>query len=552
MNRPPCRSFRWYRLLTARRRRTINLQPGLIASRTGAFLWTLPTTKTVLIATATALAWVSLWGADAQAIPAFARKYDMDCSHCHSMVPKLNAVGYYFHENLTFQGIGSLLPEGLQEKVRSEDPEDQHPAYWPVSIRAAGGYQVVKRDQQLVLGPALQTITTRGFGLTTFQLMAGGLLAPDVSYYLTYYPAADNVGFPGQPALHVHPGATTGTGQNGAIGFAWVGFGHVGGGREDHNDDPADHQAESPPTHDEHADHDANAESVAPEPSPPAPAHAEEHGGHGFNFRLGSHELEMTLSGHHRLSNAPYLAYRYIPEGHGTSFSLDAPQLGAAMEAHVPFFENVEYAVSLFNGPNSATDTNRALDVFVHLAKKGTDHRIGLFALRGTTPVNTVTTPAQAPIPVPGTGTGSQPFLRYGADADLNFGSLNLMLFYMQGQDDANLFRKSAGVNPVQTATFYAGFVEADYLFESVRWMIAGRYDVIRNTAQGITTLPAQSNDADAFTLALKHDLVLTSRGNLQLHVEANSTRTRAVLVDSTNRTDQTSNTLYLGVDLAF
>ena len=498
--------------------------------------------------TATTVIWMLLGGADAQAIPAFARKYDMDCSHCHSMVPKLNAVGYYFHDNFTFKGIGTLLPESLQDKVRSEDPEDQHPAYWPVSIRAAGGYQDVKRDRQLASGNILQPIATRGFGLTTFELMAGGLLAPDVSYYLTYYPAASNVGFPGQTPLHVHPGVSTGTGQNGAIGFAWVGFAHVGGARSDHDDHPADHQATPAPSHEEGADRDAHAESVKPEPTRPAPAHAEEHGAHGFNVRVGSHELEMTLSGHHRLSNAPYLAYRYIPEGHTTSFSLDAPQLGAAMEAHLPLFENVEYAVSLFNGPNSAPDTNRALDVFVHLAKNGKDHRLGLFALRGMTPVSTVTTPPPA-TPIPGTGMDSQPFLRYGADADLNFGPLNLLLFYMKGQDDAKLFVPSAGGAPVQTATFYSGFVEADYLFESVRTMLAGRYDLIRNTAQGITTLPSRKNDADAFTLALKHDLVLTSRANLQLHVEANSTSTKAT---SAAGTDQTSNTLYMGLDLAF
>ncbi|MBI3607020.1 MAG: hypothetical protein HY207_03530 [Nitrospirae bacterium] len=508
-----------------------------------------------MTATATTVIWMLLGGPDAQAIPAFARKYDMDCSHCHSMVPKLNPVGYYFHDNFTFQGIGSLLPKGLQDKVRSEDPEDQHPAYWPVSLRAAGGYQAVKRDHQLTSGNVLETISTNGFGFTTFELMAGGLLAPDVSYYLTYYPAAVNVGFPGQPPLHLHPGVTTEAGQNGALGFAWVAFAHVFGTGGDHGDHPADHQAKSAPTPDEHGEGDAHAESVTPEPSRPAPARTEEHDDHGFTFRVGSHELDMTLSGHHRLSNAPYLAYRYIPEGHNTSFSLDAPQLGAAAEAHVPFFESLEYAISLFNGPNNATDTNQAPDVFVHLARQGKDHRLGLFALRGLTPVSTATvgTPPSAVTSIPGTGKDNQPFLRYGADADLNFGSLNLLLFYMQGHDDAKLFVERAITAPVQAAAFYGGFVEADYLFESIRTILAGRYDLIRNTAQGITTLPAQSNDADAYTLALKHDLVLSSRANLQLHVEANSTRTRAQLVPTTTtRTDQTSNTLYMGVDFSF
>jgi len=77
---------------------------------------------------------------DADAIPAFSRKYDMDCSHCHSMVPKLNKVGLKFHDNFTLkEALGDLDPE-LRDRVKSEDPEDQHPAYWPVSIRVAGGY----------------------------------------------------------------------------------------------------------------------------------------------------------------------------------------------------------------------------------------------------------------------------------------------------------------------------------------------------------------------------------------------------------------------------
>jgi hypothetical protein len=36
---------------------------------------------------------------DAQAIPAFARKYDVNCTVCHTRVPRLNRTGERFLEN---------------------------------------------------------------------------------------------------------------------------------------------------------------------------------------------------------------------------------------------------------------------------------------------------------------------------------------------------------------------------------------------------------------------------------------------------------------------
>jgi len=41
----------------------------------------------------------SIWGADASAIPAFARKYDTPCATCHAVYPKLNPFGRAFKEN---------------------------------------------------------------------------------------------------------------------------------------------------------------------------------------------------------------------------------------------------------------------------------------------------------------------------------------------------------------------------------------------------------------------------------------------------------------------
>ncbi len=459
---------------------------------------------------------------DADAIPAFARKYDMDCSHCHSMAPKLNRVGLKFHDNFTLkEALGDLDPE-LRDRVKSEDPEDMHPAYWPLSIRMAGGYQYNKRNNQPVdpnsLG--LKTISTSTFAIERFELLAGGLFAPGISYYISYYPAALNVGLPGQPPVHAHPGAVSGASQSGALGFAWVRFADIFGQMMAADDHPHDDATD---------DHGHEA--------------AEAKHNHGQDLIVGSHELHLTLSGHHRLTNTPYLAYRYDPRyslDSSDGLKLDAPQLGASLDGSTPWFG---YAVSLYNGTSSSADDNRALDMFAVINQEFSDQRFGVFGLRGTSPTSQVT---NSSVTIPGAGSGNKPFTRFGAEADINVGPLNLLLFGLYGQVDKELFDTSAAA---QTAKFYAGFLESDYLIESVRTMLIARYDLIRNLSQGLTTYPDNRGDTDALTLAVRHDLVLTSRANLQVHVEANATRTQAI---TTNDNDQTSNTLFAGVDWSF
>ncbi|MFZ5875091.1 MAG: hypothetical protein ACOYXU_01660 [Nitrospirota bacterium] len=459
---------------------------------------------------------------DAEAIPAFARKYDMDCSHCHSMVPKLNKVGLKFHDNFTLkEALGDLDPE-LRDRVKSEDPEDQHPAYWPVSIRVAGGYQYNKRDNQPVSTGGLETITTSTFALERFELLAGGLFAPGVSYYISYYPEALNVGLPGQPPVHAHPGAVSGAAQTGALGFAWVRFadlfGQMGTADDDHHDDAADGH-----------EHEA----------------AEQKHAHGQDLILGSHELHLALSGHHRLTNAPYLAYRYAPPydlNSSDGFRLDAPQLGASLDGATPWFG---YAVSLYNGTSSSQDDNRALDLFATINQEYGDNRFGIFGLQGSSPTTQVLDSSNQVIP--GAGSDNKSFSRFGGEADINVGPLNILLFGLYGQVDKALFDPTIG----QDAKFYAGFLEADYLVEDWRTVGVIRYDVIRNVTQGLPepTWAANRGDTDALTLAVRRDLVLTSRANLQVHFELNSTRVRAI---TTNNNDQTSNTLFAGLDWSF
>ena len=213
------------------------------------------------------------------------------------------------------------------------------------------------------------------------------------------------------------------------------------------------------------------------------------------------------------------------------------------MDGATPWFG---YAVSLYNGTSSSADDNRALDVFATINQDFGDNRVGVFGLRGTSPtswiMNNTTSP---PSPVPGTGSSNKPYIRFGADTDINVGSLNILFFALYGQVDKDLFDPVSG----QTAKYYAGFLETDYLIESSCTMLIARYDGIRNTSQGLSTYAKTRGDTDALTFAVRRDLVLTSRANLQVHVELNATRVKAI---TNSEDDQASNTIFAGVDWSF
>ena len=174
---------------------------------------------------------------DASAIPAFTRKFDMDCSHCHTVAPGLNDFGEKFRDHgHQIAGLADSLPEELRDhgnqqssvalEVRKEDPEDLHPAYWPISLRAVLGYRQRSLDHQdTVAGEA--KIKTRGSGIDRLELMWGGLLAKDVNFYLTYRPSVANAAF-GEPARVVHTVDAPG-GQEGELESAWVRFDNLAG-----------------------------------------------------------------------------------------------------------------------------------------------------------------------------------------------------------------------------------------------------------------------------------------------------------------------------------
>src|SRR5215469_4042070 len=94
----------------------VRLETGIVASSCGAN-WRTPR------AVACLLLLLALLCPPSDAIPAFARKYNLPCSACHEAWPKLNNFGIVFRDN------------GFQIGNERDAPVYQHPSYFPVSFR---------------------------------------------------------------------------------------------------------------------------------------------------------------------------------------------------------------------------------------------------------------------------------------------------------------------------------------------------------------------------------------------------------------------------------
>ncbi len=123
---------------------------------------------------------------NANALPAFARKYGLRCSACHESWPMLNYFGQKFKDN------------GYQLMNDRDSPIWQNPGYWPVTFRitpiwhrvSTGKVQVDTYSGGTVTGSAIQRVTTSGFDLSGLDFHTGGTLEKNFSFYVL--PSSDN------------------------------------------------------------------------------------------------------------------------------------------------------------------------------------------------------------------------------------------------------------------------------------------------------------------------------------------------------------------------
>ena len=95
-----------------------------------------------------------LHSANVRAIPAFARKYGLPCSACHTAWPELNNFGQVFRDN------------GYQLNNEHDSPIYQDPGYFPITMRITPNWHRESTSNQTVdtvPGVAGDPITLIGF-----------------------------------------------------------------------------------------------------------------------------------------------------------------------------------------------------------------------------------------------------------------------------------------------------------------------------------------------------------------------------------------------------
>src|SRR6202046_2971036 len=97
------------------------------------------------------------------AIPAFARKYGLPCSACHTAWPELNNFGQVFRDN------------GYQLMNDRDSPIWQNPSYFPISFRITPNWHRETANNQVFDGPGgagtgIGSVTQSGFDLSGMDL----------------------------------------------------------------------------------------------------------------------------------------------------------------------------------------------------------------------------------------------------------------------------------------------------------------------------------------------------------------------------------------------
>ena len=121
-------------------------------------------------------------------IPAFARKYNLPCSACHTAWPELNSFGQRFRD------------KGYQLGNDRDAPIWQNPSYWPVAVRTTPQWHFENTTHQPVdavrgdptSGTVERTITQQGFDLSGVDLLFIGTLHNNISF--GFIPSSDNTG----------------------------------------------------------------------------------------------------------------------------------------------------------------------------------------------------------------------------------------------------------------------------------------------------------------------------------------------------------------------
>ncbi len=468
----------------------------------------------------------------AEAIPAFARKYDFKCNVCHVPgFPKLNDFGNLFRDRGYQLGSDADLPtyEGIGM------------GFWPVSFRTTVGYQAASTRLD---GTGA---STGGVGFTGLDILSFGTLHRDIAHRIVFN------GFQ-QQQFGLAPGTMdlesafvklmrlekyVGIKSNSGDYLLNLGIGKF-------ELDVPFSEKRSPTLNTQivmyHYQPGTPYQSGTMTFSPTIASFNTY--GNPNTFAIGNNQPGIELTGLKKTS-ATNGFFRY------SLAALTTNTFGGTL-AGCPTGQTCSTGGNNFNFYGHMTQSFGGYGIV-------TGHRIGIFGAYGTAP----TTVNGACLNCPGTGGNQQPFSRIGIDLSTTYnGEWNLFGAFMHGWMDKNMFLGQSttfapgGVvtNP-QDASWNGAFVELDYyptllpILGMPDWFFSYRYDVIRNVRQGSSRAPNDYNDVDSHTFLVRYFIHQSTRTDVALHAEYNTYRDKKV---GAGGGDLLGQTMLLGVDFAF
>jgi hypothetical protein len=445
------------------------------------------------------------------AIPAFARKYGLPCSACHTAWPELNNFGQVFRDN------------GYQLMNDRDSPIWQNPSYFPIAFRITPSWHRETANNQQVdavpgsgLGDGIGRVTQAGFDLSGLDIWTGGTLYKNISFILL--PSSDSTG-----VFHFESAFVR---FDNLKGSSWLNFKF---GRFELDNLISEKRFLF-------LSNNGGLYQIYHFNVP----------GSSNNFGYGDNQIGVELMGHSKNSYTRYSVAVVSSNEGGVNFTTDV--VPGAPPGNRTYDVNLAFSQA-FNAPGFS-ESGFGLE------------RIGAFAYIGQRPTNFQTEDGN-----PLVGIDNKPFYRVGFAGDLTYKNLELLPLFMYGHDNPYLGAGVPSTEPLpagaQAPTFYGGFLEAHYYLNPENVALA-RFEQINVGQQAFLAatpaVPGSYGNITAYSFGYRWYPIMLSRAGLALDAEFSRTRTIGVEPASGDGSGTVgnpfngvwSNSLYLGFDFDF
>lgn len=446
----------------------------------------------IVLADSTAFA-LPLPGGNVRAIPAFARKYGLPCSACHSAWPELNNFGQVFRDN------------GYQLMNDRDSPIWQNPTYWPMTLRITPNWHRERTNHQPVdsaTTPSGGVVLQHGFDLSGVDIWTAGTLFKDISFSLL--PSSDSTA-----SFHF---------ENAFVRFdnllksRWVNlkFGKF--------------ELDNLISEKRFLFLSANGGLYQTYHFVPV--------GDTNDFGIGNNQLGVELMGHSENSYTRY-AVSLLSSNNGNVL-LPANRTYDTYLTFSQAFQLGRLGLQRVGG-------------YAYFGRRPT-----FFATTSATATGPCSTSPPSPgcfTPIAGEGLGNKSFYRVGFSGDLYVlnSKLEFLPFFMHGYDNVFLGTATPANQPLaagaQAPTWNGGFIETHYYYNP-QLVLTGRYEIIRMSRQafpttpaatGAPTMPANQGDIDAYSVGYRWYPIMFSRAGLAWHNEFSLVKTAGAIPLSGN-----------------